>query len=474
MPVGDFIERAPSARRRIVHRLPDGVLVVPRRRRAGRRYVVGAALAIARWRASRPRLCFALSTLLYLSYATACRTFLSFQWDNLLLECGLLASFLPPGPPARRSRTSCSGCCCSSCTSSPASPSGSRRSHDWQDGSAMTFYYETAPLPTWLALVRAPPAGGGTTSRAARTLVLELVVPFAIFGPRTAAPLGARRCSPAFRSSTSPPPTTASSATSRSRCTSSCSTTRRRARRARAWRGSRASCPARAAASARAPPRHGGAAPSRPGARQGRVRRRGGVHRRVAAAGGCSASPREPRPVVFDDRAARAATGASASSTPTTCSADHARAHRARIPDAATTDGRDLDRARLCATSRATRRARPTSSRRTSRASISSSGSTASPSSAARRPTWPCCSSGCARIRRRCGRSSARRCPQHPDAVRMVFWRYSFTTPRAARDRRLVAARSALARTRAVPPVAIPIPPIPVAKMRTASSARCS
>ena len=44
-----------------------------------------------------PRVCFALSTALYLSYATVGRDFLSFQWDNLLLECGLLAAFLPAG-----------------------------------------------------------------------------------------------------------------------------------------------------------------------------------------------------------------------------------------------------------------------------------------------------------------------------------------------------------------------------------------
>ena len=46
-----------------------------------------------------PRLCFLLSTLLYLSYASACRGFLAFQWDNLLLEVGLLAALLPAASP---------------------------------------------------------------------------------------------------------------------------------------------------------------------------------------------------------------------------------------------------------------------------------------------------------------------------------------------------------------------------------------
>ena len=50
----------------------------------------------------------------------------------------------------------------------------------------MTFYYETAPLPTWLAwfMHALPPWWHGVESHA--TLILELVVPLAIFGPRFA------------------------------------------------------------------------------------------------------------------------------------------------------------------------------------------------------------------------------------------------------------------------------------------------
>jgi hypothetical protein len=60
---------------------------------------IGAALAVLAAAGIRTRLCFALSTILYLSYATACRQFLSFQWDNLLLESGFLAVFLPADRP---------------------------------------------------------------------------------------------------------------------------------------------------------------------------------------------------------------------------------------------------------------------------------------------------------------------------------------------------------------------------------------
>src|SRR4029078_2997427 len=59
--------------------------------------VLGVPLSWAAWfwGGAIRRACFGVSTLLYLSYATASPVFLSFQWDNLLLECGLLAAFLP-------------------------------------------------------------------------------------------------------------------------------------------------------------------------------------------------------------------------------------------------------------------------------------------------------------------------------------------------------------------------------------------
>ena len=61
-----------------------------RRNRRGRR-----AARSRRSSASSAGSCFALSTALYLSYSIAGQVFLGFQWDNLLLECGLLAVVLP-------------------------------------------------------------------------------------------------------------------------------------------------------------------------------------------------------------------------------------------------------------------------------------------------------------------------------------------------------------------------------------------
>jgi hypothetical protein len=148
---------------------------------------IGAALGVGALlcRGVPRRVCFALSTALYLSYATACRAFLSFQWDNLLLECGLLAAFLPSDRRAPLVhflfRVLLFKLYFESGLAKFQSPL-----RDWHDGSAMTYYYETAPLPTFLGWYahNLPAWWHHFESRA--TLVLELGVPFAIFGPRRA------------------------------------------------------------------------------------------------------------------------------------------------------------------------------------------------------------------------------------------------------------------------------------------------
>ncbi len=147
--------------------------------------VVGTAASIAALAGLRSRSCFLLSTALYLSFAIVGRDFLSFQWDNLLLECGLLAALLPVNAPAPTVhflfRLLLFKLYFESGLAKWQSPIG-----DWRDGSAMTHYYETAPLPTWLAFHahHLPVWWHHFESRA--TLVLELGVPFAIFGPRRA------------------------------------------------------------------------------------------------------------------------------------------------------------------------------------------------------------------------------------------------------------------------------------------------
>ncbi len=131
--------------------------------------------------ASRP--IFPVLAALYLSYVTLCRDFYSFQWDNLLIECGVLAAFLPRDRAApwihALFRLLLFKLYFESGVAKWQSYLG-----DWQDGTAMTIYYETAPLPgplAWFAH-HLPESWHHFESRAA--LVVELGVPFLIVGPR--------------------------------------------------------------------------------------------------------------------------------------------------------------------------------------------------------------------------------------------------------------------------------------------------
>jgi len=142
--------------------------------------VVGLGLAALVALGIAPRLCLALGAVLYLSYAVVARSFLSFQWDNLLLECGLLGALL-----STRGRTPWVLFLLRVLLFKLYFESGLAKYQsaisDWKDGSAMAYYYETAPIPTRLAWYahHLPAAWHAFESRA--TLAFELGVPFAMF-----------------------------------------------------------------------------------------------------------------------------------------------------------------------------------------------------------------------------------------------------------------------------------------------------
>lgn len=143
----------------------------------------GALLAILAFAGVAPRLCFALSTILYLGYAVACRTFLGFQWDNLLLECGLLAALLP-----RHRRAPWAHFLLRVLLFKLYFESGLAKwqspLHDWHDGSAMTYYYETAPLPARLAWYAHHLPAWWHAFEGWFTLFFELPLALLVFGPR--------------------------------------------------------------------------------------------------------------------------------------------------------------------------------------------------------------------------------------------------------------------------------------------------
>lgn len=139
-----------------------------------------------------PLATFPLLWLLYLSLTVAGQTFLSFQWDVLLLETGLLASlYAPPGWKPRLD-------------TSPTPPATIRwliwglvfkltllsgvtklASGDptWSGLTALTYHYQTQPLPAWTSwFAHHAPLWFHQVS-ALLTFVIELVAPFGALLP---------------------------------------------------------------------------------------------------------------------------------------------------------------------------------------------------------------------------------------------------------------------------------------------------
>jgi predicted DCC family thiol-disulfide oxidoreductase YuxK len=159
----------------------------------------GAVLAVALILDLAPILCLVLLWLLYLSLATVGREFLGYQWDNLLLETGFLAIVvtplhLRPRPPRIEvlSRWAIwlprlllfklmfSSGCVKLASGDPS----------WRSLTALSFHYQTQPLPTWLAwYANQCPMWFHKTS-CALMFAIELLAPFLIFLPRRPRLLG--------------------------------------------------------------------------------------------------------------------------------------------------------------------------------------------------------------------------------------------------------------------------------------------
>jgi hypothetical protein len=148
-----------------------------------------------------PGLVSSLLWVLYLSVASVCGVFLSFQWDALLLETGMLAAFLAPWkpwapglagdrPPARTAvlllrlllfkLMFLSGVV--KLTSGDPT---------WRDLSALEYHYWTTCLPSWTGWHAHHLPVWFHRASVAGMLAVEIVVPFLVFAPvrwlRTAA-----------------------------------------------------------------------------------------------------------------------------------------------------------------------------------------------------------------------------------------------------------------------------------------------
>jgi hypothetical protein len=139
-----------------------------------------------------PAPCLFLLWLLYLSLVTIGREFLGFQWDNLLLETGFLAIFFAPlrlyglsrGPPPSRIvlwllrlllfKLMFQSGCVKLLSGDPT----------WRNLTALTYHYETQPLPTWLGYYAFFLPHSIQRISAVAMFGIELVIPFLIFAPR--------------------------------------------------------------------------------------------------------------------------------------------------------------------------------------------------------------------------------------------------------------------------------------------------
>jgi len=154
----------------------------------------GAGLAILLIIGIAPAPCLALLWLLYLSLVTVGRDFLGFQWDNLLLETGFLAIFFAPlqflprrfsaeSPPSQIAlwllrlllfKLMFSSGCVKWLSGDP----------NWCNLTALTFHYQTQPLPTWIGwYANQLPLWFQKTSCVAM-FGIELGAPWLIFAPR--------------------------------------------------------------------------------------------------------------------------------------------------------------------------------------------------------------------------------------------------------------------------------------------------
>jgi hypothetical protein len=154
---------------------------------------VGIALGALLFAGVLPAVVLPLLWIDYLSLAVVAREFLSYQWDALLLEAGLLAIFVAPLVVVERAR-------------SPVAPprvgvwlmlwlvfrlmfgSGivkiASGDPTWRNLTAMTFHYETQPIPTPFAWYAHQLPLWFQKASTAATLAIELIAPFFIVGPR--------------------------------------------------------------------------------------------------------------------------------------------------------------------------------------------------------------------------------------------------------------------------------------------------
>jgi hypothetical protein len=147
----------------------------------------GAAAALALIAGVAPVVMLGVLWLFYLSLTVAGQIFLEFQWDGLLLETGLLACLYAPirmrddqpNPVVRWALWTLAF----KLTFLSGITKLASGDPTWRDWTAMTYHYWTQPLPAWTSWYAARTPAWGHYWSVPAMLVIELVVPFAIFLP---------------------------------------------------------------------------------------------------------------------------------------------------------------------------------------------------------------------------------------------------------------------------------------------------
>ena len=142
-------------------------------------WIAGAALAIVLMLGFFRRVCLIAMLILYISISTAGQDFWSFQWDILLTETGFLAIFADASPGRTwlfrwlLFRLMFMSGLVKSLSGDPT----------WRDLTALSFHYETQPLPTPIAwyMVQLPMWFQKVTT--VFVFFVELLVPCLIFTP---------------------------------------------------------------------------------------------------------------------------------------------------------------------------------------------------------------------------------------------------------------------------------------------------
>jgi hypothetical protein len=196
LPIADFLDRVREVYgERLVRELPtlcwwnasDGFLHA--------QCAAGLAISIALVAGIAPRLSLGLAWALYLSLSVAGQTFLSFQWDVLLLETAFFAIFFAPGswvPGLARERAPSAWSLFAVrwllfrlmfASGAVKLASGDA---SWHTLTGLTLHYETQPLPTPIAWYAHHLPEWFQRASCAIMFVIELVLPWLVFGPRRA------------------------------------------------------------------------------------------------------------------------------------------------------------------------------------------------------------------------------------------------------------------------------------------------